>query len=244
MDWEPEHGAGSRRVVVLETGAASRPQCRGPDHGPGLRRVAKGIVGYAQDPHRHREPRAGAAHLRSPGRGDRAGDDRAVRGRRDPGPRRREHPRPGRVRGPADDAAGGEHDVAPGHARRVQARVGAARHRGAAVLRLRAPGSQGPAAGADHGQARGEPDHGGRRGPGADHGSAFAADPGLLRHPVRPPVRRAGDDRVLPAQAAARPRRRGARHRLREDGARVRQAPGGGTGPRRQAPSQAPTRSR
>ena len=44
-------------------------------------------------------------------------------------------------------------------ARRGQARLGAARHGGDAVLRLRAPGPQGPAARADHGQAGGQPDH-------------------------------------------------------------------------------------
>ena len=49
-------------------------------------------------------------------------------------------------------------------------------------------------------QAGGQPDHRGRRQPGADDGSARRPDPGLLRHPRGQPVRR----------AAVRPRHPGA----------------------------------
>ena len=43
---------------------------------------------------------------------------------------------------------------------------------------------------ADQRQAGGQPDHRGRRQPGADDGSACRADPGILRHPGGQPVRR------------------------------------------------------
>ena len=58
-------------------------------------------------------------------------------------------------------------------------------------LWLRAPGPQGPAARADHGQARGQSHHGGWRQPGAHGGPARAADSRFLRHPRGPSVRAA-----------------------------------------------------
>ncbi len=136
----------------------------------------------------------------------------------------------------ATGAPGGQPHGAAGHARRGQARLGAAGDRGAAVLRLRAPGPQGPAARADLGQAGGEPDHRGGRGPRAHHGSAQRADPGLLRHPVRSPLRRAGAGGSLPAQADQRSDGGRAGHRQREDGARLRQASRRGAGAGGQAP--------
>ena len=95
-------------------------------------------------------------------------------------------------------------DGAPDHARRRQARLGRAHHRGAPVLRLRAPGPEGAAARADHGQARGRPDHrGGRRARPRDR-PPRRPDPGLLQHPGRPPLRGPGPPR-LPRPARPRP---------------------------------------
>ena len=56
-----------------------------------------------------------------------------------------------------------------------------AHHRRDPVLRLRAPGPQGQAAGAHLGQAGGRPAVDRRHRPRADHGPARRADPGLLR---------------------------------------------------------------
>ena len=70
--------------------------------------------------------------------------------------------------------------------------VGAAHHRGHALLRLCAPGPQTRPAHADLGQARRQPDRARRRRPRHDDRSARRPDPGLLRHPDRQPVRRAG----------------------------------------------------
>ena len=79
-----------------------------------------------------------------------------------------------------------------------------AHHRGDPLLRLRAAGPQGQAAGAHLRQARGRPalDRGHR--PHPHHGPARRADPGLLRHPRGPPLRRPGHHRLrLEAEAAA-----------------------------------------
>ena len=61
------------------------------------------------------------------------------------------------------------------------------------------------AAHADLGEARREPDHPRRRRPGPDRRPPRRADPGLLRHPDRQPVRRPGDR--ARHQGAARQRR-------------------------------------
>ncbi len=80
-------------------------------------------------------------------------------------------------------------DGAAHHDRRRAPRVGRAHHRRAAVLRLRAPGSQGPAARADHREARRQSPRRRRRDPRAHDGPAQPADPGVLRHPGRSSLR-------------------------------------------------------
>ena len=50
-----------------------------------------------------------------------------------------------------------------------------------------------------------EPAERGRSEPGADHGSAQGADPGIFRHPGGPPVRGAGDHRLPRALESAEP---------------------------------------
>ena len=102
-------------------------------------------------------------------------------------------------------------DGAADHDRRAQARVGRLDRRDHSVLRLRAAGSQGEAAHADHGEARREPDHRRRRRSRARDGSPRRSDPGLLRHSVRSPVLDAGADR---GAAHARLRRRPDRRRV------------------------------
>ena len=83
----------------------------------------------------------------------------------------------------------------------LQALLGLAGDGGDPVLRLRPAGQEGQAAGADHRQAGGRPDLARRRRPRADHGPARRPDPGLLRHPGRPPVRRAGAARGTSASS-------------------------------------------
>ncbi len=76
--------------------------------------------------------------------------------------------------------------------RRAEAGVGAAHHGGDSVFRLCPAGPQGQAAGADFVQAGGRfADHGGRR-PGADRGSARAADAGIFQYSGGPSVCVAG----------------------------------------------------
>ena len=76
----------------------------------------------------------------------------------------------------------------------------------------------------------------GRR-PRPDDGPARRADPGLLQHPGRSPVRRAGDARSDPRDARSRrPGHRLAGRRRRGARAGLRQAPGGRPGHHRQAP--------
>ena len=77
-------------------------------------------------------------------------------------------------------------------------RASAAHHRGHPLLRLRAPGPQGQAAHADHRQARGRPDHAAGAERVLTDGPARGADPGLLQHPGRPPLRDAGPARLPP----------------------------------------------
>ena len=108
----------------------------------------------------------------------------------------RERPRQGRLRAAVDLRADERQpDGAAGHGRRAEARFGAARHRRDPVLRLRAPGP--PAALARvaiSAKVVANMLHG-RRGPRADDGSARRPDPGLLRHPGRQHLRRAGPAR-------------------------------------------------
>ena len=116
--------------------------------------------------------------------------------------------------------------------------VGAAHHRGHALLRLCPPGPQARPAHADLGQARRQPDRARRRRPRHDARPARRPDPGLLRHPDRQPVRRPGHGARHPGAATAtrQPggrlagrRRRGARPRARQAHRRadrhLRQAP-------------------
>ena len=88
-------------------------------------------------------------------------------------------------------------DIAHGaahHVRRAPARLGRLDHGRHPVLRLRPAGPQGRAPHAHHEQARrGPPSRRGRHARRLD-GPARRADPGLLQHPVRPPLR---DARLL-----------------------------------------------
>ena len=96
-------------------------------------------------------------------------------------PDRREHPRDRRLHRAADQQSGrSAPDGADDHDRCVPPLVGVAHHGGAAVLRLRAAGSQGQAARADFGQAGGQRAQRGRHQPRADDGSAQGADSGVL----------------------------------------------------------------
>ena len=101
--------------------------------------------------------------------------------------------------------------------------------------RLCPPGPQGRAAGADHGQAGRQPDHHRRRRPPAHHRPPRRPDPGLLRHPGRPPLRGAGSDRGDPPQGP-RPADPGVAGRRRgRAGAGVREAARGRPGDHGQA---------
>ena len=75
----------------------------------------------------------------------------------------------------------------------LQARLGQADHRRAALFRLCPAGPQARAAHADFGQAGRQSDHRRRRQPRALGRSPRRPDPGLLRHPDRQSLRRAGD---------------------------------------------------
>src|SRR5205814_1187444 len=104
-------------------------------------------------------------------------------------------------------------------------RVSPPDHGGAPLLRLRAPGPEGPAARADHRQARGRPPRGRGHQPCAGSRPPCRPNPGVLQGPGRPPLRRAGRDDRLPAQEGApRPGHRGPRRGRRGAGARHRQA--------------------
>jgi hypothetical protein len=141
--------------------------------------------------------------------------------RRDPG----ERPRRRRVRHPVDVVSRQRPpDGIADHHRRAAARLGAAHHGGDPLFRLCPAGPQSRAAHADLGQARRQPHHPCRRRPRAHARSARRADPGLLRHPDRQSVRRAGDGARHPAalrprqgdRGVAGRRRRGARARARQ----------------------------
>ncbi len=111
--------------------------------------------------------------------------------RRNPGKRARRR----RIRHPVDVVSRQRSlDGIADHHRRAAPRLGAAHHGGDPLFRLCPAGPQSRAAHADLGQARRQPDHPCRRRPRADARSARRADPGLLRHPDRQPVRRAGHD--------------------------------------------------
>eukprot|EP00160_Parvularia_atlantis_P018012 Unigene6446_Nuclearia_a/m.19847 Unigene6446_Nuclearia_a/g.19847 ORF Unigene6446_Nuclearia_a/g.19847 Unigene6446_Nuclearia_a/m.19847 type:complete len:537 (-) Unigene6446_Nuclearia_a:225-1835(-) len=93
------------------------------------------------------------------------------------------------------------------HDQRVQDGLGAAHHGRRAVLPVRTAGQEGQEPRAHLGQARRQ--HARRRGrrPRDHNGSARVADPGLLRHPRRQPLRRA-----VHAQVHSQPAREGQRH--------------------------------
>ena len=121
--------------------------------------------------------------------------------RRDPGERARR----GRLRHPVDLVPGQRPpDGAADHHRRAAPLLGAPHHGGDPLFRLRPAGPQARPAHADLGQAGRQPDHPRRRRPRADARSARRPDPGLLRHPDRQPLRRAGDG--ARHQGALRPR--------------------------------------
>ena len=151
----------------------------------------------------------------------------------------RERPRRGRVRHPVDQLSGErQSDGAVDLHRRAAPRVGQADYRGAALLRLCAPGPEAGAAHADLGQARRQSDHHGRRQPGSFDRSSCGADPGLLRHPDRQPVRFAGDRDRHPG-ALRKPRPAGCLAGRRRSGPRARTGQAAqqrAAGDRRQAP--------
>ena len=159
----------------------------------------------------------------------------ALRRRRAVRQDRRERPRPGRLHHPADQPAGREHDrAAAPHGRGSPGQRGPG-HVGHPLLRVCAPGPEGPAAGGHQRQAHGQHGVDGRRGPGAGDRLPPAPAAGVLRPAGRSPVRGAGVRQPLPAEAAARPGRRGAGRGLGQDGPRLRQAAQRVAGDHRQA---------
>ena len=84
---------------------------------------------------------------------------------------------------------------------------------------------------ADYGQVGGESDYPGGRRPRVDHGSAHGPNPGLFRHPGRPPLCRAGHRRTFQVDEPGRQRVRG-----RQSGRREHQAGAGAHGPARRPP--------
>ena len=191
------------------------------------------------------QPDAAPERLGQPGAGRRGGRPSraaalpghapALRRRRAVRQDRRERARPGRLHHPADQSAGREHDRAAAPHGRGPAGQRGAGHGGHSVLRLRPAGPEGPAAGGHQRQAHGQHGVDGRRRSGAGDGFPPAPAAGVLRPAGRPPVRGAGVREPLPAEAAARPGRRGAGRRLGQDGARVRQAAQRVAGDHRQA---------
>ena len=124
------------------------------------------------------------------GRADRAGAGHDLQRRRDPVRDRRERARSRLFRRAVHQQPGqSPPDGTADHGGRAAALVGAAHHGGDSLLRLRAPGSQGRPARADHGQARRRPDLDGRHRSRALHRPARRPDPGLLQHPRRQPLR-------------------------------------------------------
>ena len=127
--------------------------------------------------------------------------DHALQRRRELRRDRRERPRGRRLRHPADLPPGErQRDGAAHHARRAAPRLGRVDHRRHPVLRLRAAGPQGRPAHAHHVQARGRPHQSRRRQPRRLGRPARRADPGVLQHPLRPPLRDAGLPRGLPQE--------------------------------------------
>ena len=172
------------------------------------------------------EPAAGPRNRRLYGNpaDRRAGPPLRRRGdlRRDPG----ERPRRGCVRAPVDRLSGQrQSDGIADHDRCAQTRVGTADHRGHALFRLCATGSQTRPAHADLGEAGRQPDHRRGRRPRPVGRPARRADPGLLRYPDRQSLCRAGH--VGGHQCAvqgAEPDGRVPRRRRRRARARARQA--------------------
>ena len=136
---------------------------------------------------------------------------------------------------PADQPS---HHGAADHDRRGPAGQRGPDHRGDALLRLRPSGPEGPAPRPHHRQAGGQPAGGRRNQPGADHGPPRPADPGLLRHPGRPPLRRAHPLSPPQVQEAGQPGRRLPRRGRDEDGLGLLADAGGGPGHRGQAAHQ------
>ncbi len=137
-------------------------------------------------------------------------------------------------------------DGAAHHDRRAQARVGRLHHRGHPVLRLRPAGSQGQAA---HARSRAKLVADLITAAGADRvlvdRSARRPDPGLLQHPLRPPLRDAGAARP-PQERSPRPRHRHrlARRRRRRARARLLEAPRRHASPSSTSAARAPTSPR
>jgi len=185
------------------------------------------------------QPPAHPTHLRAPEAPARKGGGGSLLRRGDPDRDRRERPWPGHVHRPVHLAAGERpHHGAADHVRRAQARLRTVDHRGHPLLRLRAAGPEGRPPDADHRQAGGGPARVRRRHSRRVHGHARGADPGLLPHPVGPPLRLAAVPRGHPAQLPFH-RRAGSglpRRRRRGTGARLLQAFERLAGHRRQAP--------
>ena len=161
-----------------------------------------------------------------------------VPGRGDFGPVHGNGAGPRRVFDPADGRRRPERglDGAADHGGRGEEGVGPRGDGGFAVLRLRAPGPQGPQPDADHGEVDGEPFDGGRGGPGADDGFARAADPGVFRHSGGPPLRGAGAGGAFePGAGEGEPGGGGAGSGRAQERLLLFAAAGGGAGAGRQA---------
>ena len=139
-----------------------------------------------------------------------------------------------------------QRDGAADHGRRAPPRLGRLDHRGHPVLRLRAAGSQGRAADADHVEARRRPHRRRRRQPRRRDRPARRADPGLLQHPVRSPLSRCRallDDHLRETTGEAlRVRLPGCRRRRAR--ARVLEAPRRRRSPSSTSAASGPTRAR
>ena len=187
---------------------------------------------------RQRQPRASARHRRLPRDAPRQDQGPALQRWRDLRRDQRERPRSRCVRHPADvQPRERSRDGAAHHRGHAPACLGGDDHGGHPVLRVRSPGPQGRAAHAHHGEARRRPDRvGGRRSRRLDR-PARRADPGVLQHPLRSPLRHAGDARGLPEEELRFFRgRRVARRRRRRARARLLEAPQREPRDHRQAP--------
>ncbi len=146
-----------------------------------------------EDSHRQQQPPAGRSHCRQARLAAGQGQHPPLLGqrdlRRDPGKRARR----GHVRAPVDQFPGQRpSDGAADHHRCAAPQLGAAHHRGDALLRLCPAGPQDRLAHADLGQAGGQPADQCRRQPRAHARPACRPDPGLFRHPRRQPLCRPG----------------------------------------------------